>query len=238
MDPPHLLNAESMRTEKLKVLQALRPISNETINEYAVRGQYVAGTMGDKDVPGYLEELGGESKTETYVAIKAFIDNWRWQGVPFYLRTGKRLNKRCAEITVQFKPVSHNAFGTDIGKANRLIIRIQPNEGMQLRITSKQLNKYEMSLQPVLMNLDFAETFDNIRSDAYQRLLMNVIENDLSLFAHRDEIDLAWAWVDPILNAWKDDLAPLHQYPAGSWGPEAAEQLTEDGHNWINAGMK
>ncbi len=239
MEPPHKLQADNIRTEKLKVLQALRPINGYEVQSHTVRGQYVEGTMQGKQVPGYLDELGEDSQTETFVAIKAHIDNWRWSGVPFYFRTGKRLKERCAEVVIQFKSLSHNVFENPVGhlEANRLVIRLQPDERIQMTVMAKELNKFDIRLQQVPLNLNFAETFDNIRSDAYQRLLLNVIQNDLSLFAHRDEADLAWAWVDPIIDAWSQCGTPVQAYEAGTWGPDAsAALLHSDKRAWHNNG--
>ena len=240
MEPPNKLQASSIRTEKLKVLQALRSIDGADIQSHTVRGQYVEGMMQGKPVPSYLDELGSNSDTETFVAIKAHIDNWRWAGVPFYLRTGKRLKKRCAEIVINFKPISHNVFEDSAGHltSNQLVIRLQPDEGMQMKVMVKELNKFEMRLQEVPLNLSFAETFENIHSDAYQRLLLNVVQNDLSLFAHRDEADQAWAWVDPIINGWKNGSSPVLPYESGSWGPDAsAALLHSDKRSWHNADL-
>ncbi|MGH1370905.1 MAG: glucose-6-phosphate dehydrogenase [Cellvibrionaceae bacterium] len=239
MEPPNKLQADNIRTEKLKVLQALRPINGYEVQSHTVRGQYVDGMLNGKQVPGYLDELGQDSQTETFVAIKAHIDNWRWSGVPFYFRTGKRLKERCAEIVIQFKSLSHNVFENPVGplEANRLVIRLQPDERIQMTVMAKELNQFDMRLQQVPLNLNFAETFDNIRSDSYQRLLLNVIQNDLSLFAHRDEADLAWAWVDPIITAWNQCGTPVQAYEAGSWGPDAAAALLHsDKRAWHNNG--
>lgn len=239
MEPPHKLQADNIRTEKLKVLQALRPLTGYEVQSHTVRGQYVEGVMHGKEVPGYLDELGKDSQTETFVAIKAHIDNWRWSGVPFYFRTGKRLRQRCAEIVIQFKSLTHNVFdGTSTHlAANRLVIRLQPDEGIEMTVMAKELNHLDMRLQQVPLNLNFAETFSNFYSDAYQRLLLNVIDNDLSLFAHRDEADLAWAWVDPIINAWNTCGTPVQAYEAGSWGPDAsAALLHSDRRAWHNNG--
>ncbi|GAB3091298.1 glucose-6-phosphate dehydrogenase [Aestuariicella hydrocarbonica] len=239
MEPPHKLQADNIRTEKLKVLQALRPLQGYEVQSHTVRGQYVDGMMHGKAVPGYLDELGKDSQTETFVAIKAHIDNWRWSGVPFYFRTGKRLRQRCAEIVIQFKSLTHNVFdgaSTQLS-ANRLVIRLQPDEGIEMTVMAKELNQLDMRLQEVPLNLNFAETFQNIHSDSYQRLLLNVIDNDLSLFAHRDEADLAWAWVDPIINAWNKCGTPVQAYEAGSWGPDAsAALLHSDKRAWHNNG--
>lgn len=237
MEPPHKLQADNIRTEKLKVLQALRPILGDKLQTHIVRGQYVDGTMNGKAVPSYQSDLGAESQTETFVAIKAHIDNWRWSEVPFYLRTGKRMRQRCAEIVIQFKSLSHNVFDNSAGKliGNRLVIRLQPDEGIQLTVMAKKLNEVDMRLQQVPLNLNFAETFDNIRSDAYQRLLLNVIQNDLSLFGHVNESALAWAWVDPIISTWAENNVPVLAYEAGTWGPDdAAALLHRDKRAWHN----
>ncbi len=239
MEPPHKLQADNIRTEKLKVLQALRPIEGQDVLHTTVRGQYVEGMINGSEVPGYLDELGRDSNTETFVAIKAHVDNWRWAGVPFYFRTGKRLRQRYAEIVIQFKSVGHNVFGDQSGQleSNRLVIRLQPDEGIQMMLMAKELNKFEMRLQQVPLNLNFAETFENIRSDAYQRLLLNVIHNDLSLFASRDEADLAWAWVDPIIEAWNGLSMVPEPYEAGTWGPDASAALLHSDHRaWHNSG--
>lgn len=237
MEPPHKLRADHIRTEKLKVLQALRPLKGYEVQSHTVRGQYIAGAMQGQPVAGYVDELGRDSDTETFVAIKAYIDNWRWSGVPFYLRTGKRLRQRSAEIVIQFKELAHNVFDRESGTpvSNRLVIRLQPDEGIQLMMMAKELNQLDMRLQQVPLNLNFADAFQNFRSDAYQRLLLNIIHNDLTLFAHRDEADLAWAWVDPIINSWHKTGIPAQAYAAGSWGPEAAMALIQsDKRTWHN----
>lgn len=240
MEPPHKLQADNIRTEKLKVLQALRPITGREIQQDIVRGQYVAGTLNGKPVPSYRDDLGEDSLTETFVAIKAHIDNWRWSGVPFYFRTGKRMRQRCAEVVIQFKALTHNVFDTSAGhlEANRLVIRLQPQEGIQLIMMAKKMNQMEMRLQQVPLNLNFADTFQDIHTDAYQRLLLNVIHNDLSLFSHVDESKLAWAWVDPIIQSWENDEASVHAYEAGTWGPDASAALMHrDNRSWHNNGF-
>ena len=239
MEPPHKLDAENIRAEKLKVLKALRPITGDDIHRLTVRGQYGPGEVNGAPVPGYLTELGAESQTETYAAIRAHIDNWRWAGVPFYLRTGKRLQERFAEIVIQFKPVTHLAYGRAAGQLqpNRLIIRLQPDEGIQLQLMAKELHRYEPHLKPVTLNLDFANTYEGFSSDAYKRLLLDVITGDQSLFAHRHEVEEAWAWLDPILEAWQHRRNTPHSYTAGSWGPQRADDLLERyGHSWVNPG--
>ena len=238
MESPNKLNEKNIRAEKLKVMEALRPILKDDVKRDLVRGQYVSGSIDDKLVPGYLEELGEpRSDTETYVAIRAHIDNWRWAGVPFYLRTGKRLKERCAEIVIQFKDVSHLVYPDSQEPliANRLVIRLQPAESIQLLLMTKNLEKTELELQPVALNLNFADTYQDLKSDAYKRLLLDVAADNPSLFIHREEVELAWDWIDPIMETWAagDCLPTL--YRSGGWGPEAADDLlAADGRAWIN----
>jgi len=238
MEPPHKLSANSIRQEKLKVLESLRPMSSEDVLANTVRGQYVAGEVAGELKSGYLEELGKPSSTtETFVAIRAHIDNWRWSKVPFYLRTGKRMNKRSAEIVVQFKDVSHRLYPGEAGalQANKLVIRLQPDESMQLVLMAKNLQKLETELQPVTLNLNFADEHKEFRSDAYKRLLLDVVGGNPSLFIHRDEVEQAWNWCDPIIDAWQDSPRQPHLYRSGSWGPEGSDQLlAEQGHQWFN----
>jgi glucose-6-phosphate 1-dehydrogenase len=240
MEPPNKLQADKIRTEKLKVLQSLRPIMGHDIPKHVVRGQYVRGVMAGKEVSAYAEDLGHDSDTETFVAIKANIDNWRWSGVPFYLRTGKRMRQRCAEIVIQFKSLTHNVFDATVGPLhpNKLVIRLQPDEGIQLVMMAKKMNQVELQLQQVPLNLNFHDTFANFSSDAYQRLLLNVIQNDLSLFGHVDESLLAWSWVDPIMASWQRNEPPMQTYEAGTWGPDAAAALLHrDNRAWHNNGF-
>jgi glucose-6-phosphate 1-dehydrogenase len=238
MEPPHKLNASSIRQEKLKVLQSLRPIFDDEVLKNTTRGQYVAGEVSGELKSGYLEELGKpSSSTETFVAIRAHIDNWRWSRVPFYLRTGKRMNKRSAEIVVQFKDVSHRLYPKEAGalQANKLVIRLQPDESMQLVLMAKNLQKLETELQPVTLNLNFADASEEFRSDAYKRLLLDVVEGNPSLFIHRDEVEQAWHWCDPIMKAWRASKRQPHLYRSGTWGPEASDELlAEQGHQWFN----
>lgn len=242
MESPNKLNEKNIRAEKLKVLESLRPIGADEVKSDIVRGQYVSGNINGELVPGYLEELGQpNSNTETFVAIRAHVDNWRWAGVPFYLRTGKRLQERTAEIVIQFKDVSHKVYSPDQGPmtANRLIIRLQPRESIQLVMMTKNLEKTELELQPVALNLNFADTYKDLKSDAYKRLLLDVIADNPSLFIHRNEVDQAWRWVDPIIAAWSNpEMLHARQpelYRAGSWGPQQADQLlAQDGRAWIN----
>ncbi len=238
MESPNKLNAKNIRTEKLKVLESLRPLIDDDVNKNVVRGQYVPGELAGKLVPGYLEELNeGDSKTETFVAIRAHVDNWRWAGVPFYLRTGKRMTKRCAEIVVEYKKVSHNVFEQNVGKIepNRLVIRLQPEESIQLTLMSKQLDNLGMELEPVTLNIDLAKDHkDGFHSDAYKRLMLDAAANNPALFIHRNEVRQAWRWIDPILENWREGEPSL--YRAGSWGPEASQKLlAENNHEWFNA---
>ncbi|ROS01420.1 glucose-6-phosphate 1-dehydrogenase [Sinobacterium caligoides] len=242
MESPNKLDANSIRAEKLKVLEALRPLVGEDVEKHTVRGQYVAGAHGDDLVPGYLEELGApHSNTETFVAIKAQIDNWRWSKVPFYLRTGKRLRSRSAEIVIQFKDVSHHVYDDSVGALapNKLIIRLQPNENIKLTMMTKDLSSLETKLKPVSLNLDFSDTYEDFKSDAYKRLLLDVAANNPALFIHRDEVDCAWGWIDPIIEQWvKTDHSP-DLYRAGSWGPSAADKLIlDDGRRWYCGGER
>ncbi len=237
MDPPNKIDATNIRNEKIKVMQALRPIEGAGVDAYTVRGQYIEGKSNDKTVSGYLTELGrDDSTTETFVAIRAHIDNWRWAGVPFYLRTGKRLKKRFSEIVIQFKPVSHAVFDKSAGHMapNRLVIRLQPDECIKLTLMTKELHQSDMRLKPVALNLDFADTYDNFTSDAYKRLLLDVIDGNPTLFAHRDEVEQAWTWLDPILEAWSNNTTKPENYTAGSWGPLGADALlAREGREWF-----
>lgn len=241
MEPPESMNADSVRDEKLKVLKALSPISEQNIDKLTVRGQYRAGASSGGAVPGYLEELGNEdSTTETFVALKAEIANWRWAGVPFYLRTGKRLAQRVSEIVVQFRPIPHSIFGPEAGAvtANRLIIRLQPDEGVQMQVMIKDPGPGGMRLRQVPLDMSFAEAFKVRNPDAYERLIMDVIRGNQTLFMRRDEVDAAWAWVDPILSAWAASKETPRGYTAGTWGPSASIALVErDGRTWAEDGL-
>ncbi|NVK33086.1 MAG: glucose-6-phosphate dehydrogenase [Rhodobacteraceae bacterium] len=236
MEPPSSMDADSVRDEKLKVLQSLVPLDQDKIERLTVRGRYVAGASQGGAVPGYLEELGrDDSTTETFVALKAEISNWRWAGVPFYLRTGKRLAKRVSEIVVQFRPIPHSIFGERVGAipANRLIIRLQPDEGVQMKVMIKDPGPGGMRLREVPLDMSFAEAFKVRNPDAYERLIMDVIRGNQTLFMRRDEVDAAWSWVDPILEAWQSSKTPPKNYTAGTWGPSASIALVErDGRTW------
>lgn len=238
MESPNKIDANNIRAEKIKVLQALRPITDEDVKQYTVRGQYVAGNLNDKLQAGYLEELGtGSSLTETFVAIRASIDNWRWAEVPFYLRTGKRLKKRSAEIAIQFNDVSHNAFGKAAGKLipNRLIIQLQPEERIQLILMAKDMTQLKTVLKPVTLDLNFTESSQGFKSFGYKRLLLDAICGNASLFIHREEGAAAWQWVDPIIDYWKKNKVTPYLYRAGTYGPKESDELLEkDDRRWID----
>jgi glucose-6-phosphate 1-dehydrogenase len=239
MEPPASLDADAVRDEKLKVLKSLVPITEANIGERTVRGQYRAGASEGGPVPGYLEELGDEtSHTETFVALKAEIANWRWAGVPFYLRTGKRLASRVSEIVIQFRPIPFSVFDASAGpiEADRLVIRLQPDEGVKLWLMIKDPGQGGMRLRYVPLDMSFANTFQVRNPDAYERLLMDVIRGNQTLFMRRDEVEAAWTWVDPILQAWTASADRPKPYTSGTWGPSAAIALIErDGRSWYEA---
>lgn len=237
MESPNKMTADRIRAEKLKVLESLRPLTGNTVKYNTVRGQYVTGELGGKQVPGYLEELGKPSNTETFVAIRAYIDNGRWANVPFYLRTGKRMKQRFAEIVIQYKDVAHRVYSESAGAAtpNRLVIRLQPEESIKIIMVSKDLEKHDTRLRPVALNLNFADTYKDFYSDAYKRLMLDAAANDPSLFIHRAEVDAAWAWIDPIIEAWQRPENKPQGYMAGSWGPQASTQLmASDRRRWFS----
>ncbi|MEO0033937.1 MAG: hypothetical protein RIS94_3695 [Pseudomonadota bacterium] len=234
MEPPRDYDATSIRDEKVKLLRALRPVKPEEM----VRGQYRAGAVKGESVTGYQEDLGGSSDTETFVAIKAHVENWRWQGVPFYLRTGKRLAERRSEIMVQFKDVPHNIFAERGGKLrpNRLVIRLQPEEYVRLQVMAKEpgLDRSGIVLREVNLDLSLTTAFAKARRRiAYERLLLDLIEGEQTLFVRRDEVEAQWKWVDAIRKVWAAGDHEAKPYAAGGWGPNAAIALTErDGRSW------
>lgn len=237
MEPPHSMDSDSVRDEKLRVLRALKPIDPHEIGKVAVRGQYHAGTIAGAQVPAYATEPGvkPDSATETFVALKVEIDNWRWAGVPFFLRTGKRLADRIAEIVVNFRPVPHSALGPTPLRpgTNRMVIRLQPNESIRLYCLAKQPGE-GMNLASVHLDLAFDRFFKEAQMEAYQRLLLDVIRGRLALFVRRDEQEAAWRWVEPILNDWQHSLKPPKPYAAGTWGPAASSaMLAQHGTCWI-----
>ena len=235
MEPPLDLQSDTLRDEKIKVLRALRPITKDTARSATVRGQYGKGASDGEVAESYADELGQSSDTETFVAIKANIDNWRWKGVPFYMRTGKRMASRYSEIVVQFKDVAHALVTDGPLQPTRMVIRLQPDEGVKLLLVTKDPGPGGMRLRYVPLNLSYAEHFEARYPDAYERLLMAVVRGDLGLFMRRDEVEAAWAWVDGILDAWKDDETPVHAYAAGTDGPaQAAMLLDRDGREWFD----
>ncbi|TPP09879.1 glucose-6-phosphate dehydrogenase [Rhizobium glycinendophyticum] len=235
MEAPSSLDAEAVRDEKLKVLRSLKPITPANVEKQTVRGQYRAGASAGGAVNGYQEELGAVSDTETFVAIKAEINNWRWAGVPFYLRTGKRLAARMSEIVIAFKPIPHSIFGESAGRieANKLVIRLQPDEGVKQWLMIKDPGPGGMRLRHVSLDMSFAQAFDVRNPDAYERLLMDVIRSNQTLFMRRDEVEAAWKWCDPILKAWEEIGQKAQGYTSGTWGPSQAIALIErDGRTW------
>ena len=236
MEPPSSMDANAVRDEKLKVLNSLKRINGNEAPKSTVRGQYKAGASATGAVKGYLDELGNSmSRTETFVAIKAEIENWRWAGVPFYLRTGKRLASRVSEIVIEFKQIPHNIFGESAGNisANQLVIRLQPDEGVKQFIMIKDPGPGGMRLRPISLDVSFADTFTGHNPDAYERLIMDVVRGNQTLFMRRDEVEAAWKWIDPILHAWEENRQDAQGYTAGTWGPSAAIALIErDGRTW------
>jgi glucose-6-phosphate 1-dehydrogenase len=238
MEPPARFDGTSIRDEKVKVLRSLRRIEASDVPQMTVTGQYGAGAVGDRLVKSYADELGKPSTTETFVAIKAHVDNWRWQGVPFYLRTGKRLPARQSEIAIQFKPVPHSIFADRGGQLqpNTLVIRLQPEEYVRLLVMAKQpgLDREGVRLREVPLNLSLDTEFAGTRRRiAYERLLLDLIEGDPTLFVRRDEVEAQWAWIDAIRAGWVANDVKPKPYPSGSWGPSAGIALTErDGVTW------
>ncbi len=238
MEPPSHFDPSAVRNEKLKVLRSLRMIGREEVASHSVAGQYTAGAVGGVAVPGYADELGQRSGTETFVALRAHIDNWRWSGVPFYLRTGKRLPRRCTEIYLQFRSVPHSIFAHTGARVepNALVIRLQPEERIELMLMNKTpgLDRGGLKLSQVALDLDLHERFAaHRRRLAYERLYLDAIEGNGTLFVRRDETETAWQWVDEILAGWRQGGVASKPYPAGTWGPSASVTLTErHGHSW------
>ena len=236
MEPPASLAPDAVRDEKLKVLHALKSIDGSNATHLTVRGQYRAGVAEGVSAAAYPEELGAaSSSTETFVALKAEIANWRWAGVPFYLRTGKRLPNRLSEIVVVFKPVPHSIFDEDAGPLaqNRLVLRLQPDEGVKLWLTIKHPGSGGLRLRHVPLDMSFAKAFGVEQPGAYERLLLDVVRGNPTLFMRRDEVEAAWQWADPILAAWAQSGEAPRPYAAGCWGPSAAVALIErDGRTW------
>ncbi|MDE2990844.1 MAG: glucose-6-phosphate dehydrogenase [Chloroflexota bacterium] len=238
MEPPVDFGADAIRDEKVKVLRALRRMTVADVRKHVVRASYSAGRLNGADVTAYRSEDGvaADSLTETYIAARWFIDSWRWQGVPFYMRTGKRLPKRATEIAIQFRSVPHRLFSDsspDGVPPNRLVMRIQPNEGISITFEAKQPGP-SVRVRPVRMDFGYGQGFAEESPDAYERLLLDVMLGDQTLFIRGDEAEAAWAAVMPVLSAWRfDEGHPLHFYQAGTWGPDAADDLlASDGFRW------
>ncbi|WP_181308549.1 glucose-6-phosphate dehydrogenase [Rufibacter sp. XAAS-G3-1] len=237
MEPPVSFEAEEIRNRKADVLRAIRPLTHEQVTRYAVRGQYGPGWQQGRKVPGYREEEGvrPDSNTETYAAVKFYLDNWRWQGVPFYLRTGKRMQEKSSNITVQFRPVPHSTFSSTMSEnllPNRLTINIQPQMDIRLRFTAKRAG-LEMDLTPAEMVFDYGNNSSQ-SPEAYETLLLDALQGDATLFMRSDQVEAAWEIVTPILETWESRPSlEFPNYPAGMWGPENAEALiARDGHTW------
>jgi glucose-6-phosphate 1-dehydrogenase len=238
MEPPADFDATSIRDEKVKVLRSLRPIREADVPDHVVTGQYASGAVGSEPVPSYVEELGKPSNTETFVALKAHVENWRWAGVPFYLRTGKRMPERKTEIFIQFNCVPHSMFAKRGAKtrANKLIISIQPEENIRLLVMAKTpgLDREGIRLREVPLDVGLRDAFaDTRRRIAYERLLLDLIDGDPTLFVRRDEVEAQWQWIDGVRAAWDEAGLTPKTYGAGSWGPSSAIALTErDGVQW------
>jgi glucose-6-phosphate 1-dehydrogenase len=234
MEPPATGDADSFRDEKLKVLKSLKPFTPDTVGRDVVRGQYRGGTIDGQAVPGYLDEVKVPpgSACETFVVLRTEVQNWRWAGVPFYLRTGKRLAARDAQIVVNFRPVPHPIFAGS-GRANKLVIKLQPEDGLELHLLAAKGGRNNEQLSPVKLDLDFDKAFLTERVGAYERLLLDAIAGRLNLFVRSDEQEQAWRWVEPVLDAWHDDSSGPRPYAAGSWGPPASSALiARDGFAW------
>ncbi len=237
MEPPINSHADAIRDEKLKVLRSLKPWTAHTLAQDVIRGQYSAGNVAGAPVPGYRDELGvaPDSTTETFVALRTEISNWRWAGVPFYIRTGKRLAGRDAHIVVNFRPTPHAIFNSQRGMANQLVINLQPRDGLELHLLAQgqENRRHAQTLAPVQLDLDFDKRFGSERVGAYERLLLDVIDGRLNLFVRSDEQEEAWRWVEPILNHWAADPQGPRPYTAGTWGPSASSaMIARDGFCW------
>ncbi len=237
MESPSSLDHDAVRDEKMKVLRALKPIGVDDVGSRSVRAQYSDGAIRGETVPAYIDELadGDASSTETFVALKVEIENWRWSGVPFYLRTGKRLPAKHSEIVLQFQDVPHSIFPEQEYNVqpNRLTIRLQPDEGVKLSVMAKEPGPGGFDLRSVSLDLSFEETFGVRYPDAYERLLMEVLRGNPALFMRRDEIEAAWSWIDGIIAGWAGSRQKMDSYVAGSWGPSASSMLLDrDGRSW------
>jgi glucose-6-phosphate 1-dehydrogenase len=236
MEPPITFKANDIRDEKVKVLHAIHPPTKEQVPEIAVRAQYSAGMAEGHEVPGYLEEDGvaPDSNTETFAAVRLEVDNWRWAGVPIYLRTGKRLARKVTEIAVTLKPVPHLAFeqaGSVGVQPNVIVLTVQPNEGVSISIGAK-IPGTQMRIRPMQMEFLYGTAFLSQSPEAYERLITDAMRGDATLFTRDDEVEAQWRIADPIVKTWVEMPGPLPQYPAGSSGPPEADKLLEPGHKW------
>jgi glucose-6-phosphate 1-dehydrogenase len=237
MEPPSAFEANRIRDEKLKVLESIVPPAGEDVPSMAVRAQYGPGVVGGVRVPGYREEEGvaPDSRTETYAALRLHVSNWRWSGVPFYLRTGKRLDRKLTEIVVTLKPVPHLALqssGSVGPQSNQIVLTVQPDEGVSVSIGAK-IPGGRMRIRPVNMEYRYGTSFVSESPEAYERLILDAMRGDATLFTRNDEIEALWGIINPILTAWAEDTtSPIPQYPAGSAGPEEANALLLDGRRW------
>lgn len=238
MEPPASIDADDLRTEKIKVLRALRPVTAENVKETTVRAQYVRGQVNGETVPDYLSDVDVDaSTTESFVAIHTEIENWRWAGVPIYIRSGKRMASRRSEIVIQFRPVPHSIFPQDTKVTpNKLVIRLQPDEAVKLWMEIKEPGAGGLRLKNLPLNLSYADNFTLRYPDAYERLLLDVVRGNLSLFMRRDEVEAAWRWVDGIIDAWEEVDQRISLYPAGTDGPDAARFMLEQlGDSWADS---
>jgi glucose-6-phosphate 1-dehydrogenase len=236
MEPPVNFTADEVRNEKVKVLQAIHAPTEEDIPDIAVRAQYAEGESAGGHVVGYLQEEGvaNDSTTETYAALRLEVDNWRWAGVPFYLRTGKRLARKVTEIAIRLKPVPHLAFKQEgsLGvKPNQLILTVQPNEGVSLSLGAK-IPGTGMKIRPVQMEFLYGTSFLSQSPEAYERLIMDAMRGDATLFTRNDEVEAQWRICDPIVQTWRATAGPIPQYTAGTQGPKEANELMLDGQEW------
>jgi len=240
MEPPINAHADAIRDEKLKVLRSLKPWTQETLTQDVIRGQYSAGNSSGAKVPGYREEVGvnPHSNTETFVALRAEISNWRWAGVPFYIRTGKRLAGREGSIVINFRATPHAIFNSNTNVANKLVIHLQPKDGLELHLlaqgqANRNVKASSQTLAPVQLDLDFDKRFGSERVGAYERLLLDVIDGRLNLFVRSDEQEAAWRWVEPMIEHWNSDPQGPRLYAAGTWGPSASSaMIARDGFCW------
>ena len=242
MEPPVSINSESVRDEKLKVLKSLAPFNSETIKTNSVRARYIDGMSKGAVASAYIDEEGVDSKnnTETFVSLKASINNWRWSGVPFYLRTGKRMQSKSSEIVVRYKSVPHNIFSDKSSIIpNQLVLRIHPDEGIVLKLNTKEPDVAGFNLEELPLNLNLHDYHEIGHQDCYERLLLDVIKGNPALFVRRDEVEASWAWIDNIINLWSSENVPMEDYISGGWGPSNSDLLLKrDYRSWKNGSKK